>query len=57
MNSAMEIIELIETINNSHGYNDEFWFILENERGEQTEYLVNHLGDRVGSYTYYGPEY
>ena len=57
MNSAMEILSLIENINNSHGYYDEFWFTLENERGERTETLVNHLGERVGSYTYYGPAY
>lgn len=55
--SVMEILELIEAINNSHGYYDEFWFTLENERGERTETLVNHLGERVGSYTYYGPAY
>lgn len=57
MNSAMEILSLIENINSNHGYHDDFCFILENERDERTETLVNHLGDRIGSYTYYGPAY
>lgn len=45
----MEIIELIETIAQGHRERDTFYFVMVDGTARQTEHLVNHSGEIVGS--------
>lgn len=49
LNSSMEIIDLIETIAHPDRRKDTFYFVMEDTSARQTEHLVNHSGEIVGS--------
>ena len=49
LNSSMDIIELIETIAHGDRRQDTFYFTMVDGTARQTEHLVNHSGEIVGS--------
>ena len=49
INSSMEILELIETIAQGDRSQDTFYFTMVYGTARETEHLVNHSGEIVGS--------